>query len=220
MKPSVLCINLGALAEQNVPSTGHGVYPFDLNAVAANNFHFINRAVVDHPNEDSFEFQIGKSMPQILGYIVVKHGEKILSYARKHAEGEARLLGSRSIGFGGHVDLEDYLFAGYDAEAGVCYEPAFPKVLQYSIKRELQEELLLNTLDDSQIKFEGIIVDTNDSVGMVHRGLLCVIELENPSEVTSTKETQDLLWQPLDELKKDVDLYEGWSQIAIASELI
>ncbi|MFX9003735.1 hypothetical protein ABTN42_19625, partial [Acinetobacter baumannii] len=118
------------------------------------------------------------------------------------------------------VVLEDYLFAGYDAEAGVCYEPAFPKVLQYSIKRELQEELLLNTLDDSQIKFEGIIVDTNDSVGMVHRGLLCVIELEDTSEVTSTKESQDLLWQPLDELKKDVDLYEGWSQIAIASELI
>lgn len=215
MKPSVLCINLGALAEQNVPSTGHGVYPFDLNAVAANNFHFINRAVVDHPNEDSFEFRIGKSMPQILGYIVVKHGDEILSYARKHS-GESRLLGSRSIGFGGHVDLEDYGFTAIQKGR----EPSFVEVLQYSVERELFEELQLDSIDETTIQFKGLIVDTTNHVGEVHRGLLSVIEVADKSAVTSTKETQDLLWQPLDELKKDVDLYEGWSQIAIASELI
>ncbi|EPJ6996815.1 hypothetical protein LB169_002344 [Acinetobacter baumannii] len=220
MKPSVLCISLGALDVQNVPSTGHGVHPFDLNAVPGDQFHFINRAVVDHTDVSSFEFKVGNFMPQILGYIVVKHQGQILTYARKHSAGESRLLGSRSIGFGGHVDLEDYLFAGYDEAAGVCYEPDFPTVLQYSIKRELQEELLLDIIDDSQIKFEGIIVDTHDSVGMVHRGLLCVIELDNPSDVTSTKETQDLVWQSIEGLKKDIDLYEGWSQIAINSGLI
>lgn len=215
MKPSVLCVNLSALTEQGVPLTGHGLYPFNIHYVADNQYHFINRSIVDTEDSNSFAFQVGEAFPQILGYIVIKHGDKYLSYARKYS-GETRLLGSRSIGFGGHVDLADYGFTA--AQTGD--EPSMVQVLQFSIERELFEELQLDTVDETKIKFEGVIVDTTNDVGKVHRGLLCVIELDDSSNVTSTKETQDLKWLTLTELKEDFELYENWSQITINSQVI
>lgn len=211
MKPSVLCISLDTLTHQIVPTEGFGIHPFNLEEVPANKFHFINREVVDSVNPESFYHQVGEIFPQILGYIIVRSGNEILSYARKHS-GEVRLLGSRSIGFGGHVDIEDAILntnGSINADA----------TLRRSIVRELEEELELS-IDPSDCKYHGIIVDTTNSVGKVHRGLLCVIEVEDKTSVTSTKETQDLQWLSLHDLRADIEMYEPWSQIAINSSLI
>lgn len=215
MKPSVLCISNSALANQGVPLEGHDLFPFDINQVPADQFHFINRGIVDTTDHYSFEFDLATVLPQILGYIIVKHGDEILSYARKHS-GEARLLGSRSIGFGGHVDLEDYGFTAIQKGS----EPTIVEVLQYSVERELFEELQLDAIDESAVQFKGLIVDTTNHVGEVHRGLLSVIEVTDKAAVTSTKETQDLKWLTIDQLKTDLELYENWSQIAIKSGVI
>lgn len=215
MKPAVLCIDRRALSEQEIPTIGYDILPFDITKVPSDAFSFINRKVVDTTESQTLDALLAPAFPQILGYIVIKHGDKYLSYARKYS-GEARLLGARSIGFGGHVDLADYGFTAVQTGD----EPSMVQVLQFSIERELFEELELESLDETSIEFKGLIVDTTNDVGKVHRGLLCVIELDDPSDVSSTKETQDLKWFTLNELKEDLELYENWSKLAINSQLI
>lgn len=212
MKPAVLCVDRHALAEQNIPFMGKGLYNFELLDIPADKFHFINREIVDTQELLGLEAEIGRHFPQILGYVMITSGNKILSYARKHS-GEARLLGNRSIGFGGHVDLDDAIFAGYDEHGGVLYSPSFPDIIRHSVVRELSEELGLS-IDMDEVNFTGLIIDTTNPVGSVHAGLLCTVEVL-PKQVTSTLETQDLQWLTIDELKANDELYESWSQIVI-----
>lgn len=205
MKPAVLCISREELVKQGIPSDALGVYHFDLESVPDDSFHFINRKVVDSTVAGSFDEQVGQNFPQILGYVVLKHEDKYLSYARKYS-GELRLLGNRSIGFGGHADIEDSRVK----EDGSINPAA---VIEDSVERELREELDYNRWVSIPRKAE-LIVDTSNPVGKVHVGLLVMLDA-NPHDLTSTKETQDLQWLTLEELQADRDLYEGWSKIVI-----
>lgn len=218
---NVLCVSRSALTEQGVPNTGHGLYRFNLGKVSHGNFSFLERAIVDDKavGENS---RLGIANPQVLGYIVVRHGDEVLTYARKHSPNEQRLLGSRSLGFGGHADWNESWHYQDDAVNFVMGEAV----------RELAEELNLNCEYAKQLTELGrVIIDMRENsdpakkgqvpVGQVHMGY--VLELWVPSKdvVEETKEAQDLKWVTLDsELTKDHDLYESWSQILMDEYLM
>lgn len=207
MKPSVLCITRNALSEQNIPSTNcHGLYPFSLTTVAANQFHFINRDVVD--SHYPAHHEVGCTLPQILAYCLIHCEGKILTYSRNKGA-ETRLHGSRSIGFGGHVDIADY---SEQSDEYVGYLGALIKACE----RELQEELdLLLTIPENS--FTHLIVDQTNPVGAVHVGLPLHIHLPHPDEVTvDPNEISDPVWLTVEELKANVQEYENWSQILIS----
>ena len=206
MKPSVLCINRSAIVTQGIPANNaHGIYPFDLSQVAQNQYHFINRDVVDSNEKE--KHLIGCALPQILGYCVIKCGNHVLTYARKRGA-EARLHGNRSIGFGGHVDIADY---SEQTDEYVGYLGALIKACE----RELHEELgLVTTVGTRQ--FSSIIVDQTNPVGSVHVGLPLEIHLLHKDEVTvDPEEISDSLWLSTDELKANIDEYENWSKLLI-----
>ena len=111
MKPMVLCISRVALSEQSIPPSVQGIFPFNLDKVSPENFHFINRKIVDSDKE--LYKNMAYYFPQILPYIAVMDTDgKYLTYSRNGTE--SRLHGSRSIGIGGHIDLED-MFSNYDS---------------------------------------------------------------------------------------------------------
>lgn len=206
MKPSVLCITRNALSEQNIPSSNaNGIYPFSLNQVAENQFHFINRDIVDDSYPDNHA--VGCLLPQILGYCVIRCGEYVLTYSRKRGA-ESRLHGSRSIGFGGHVDISDY---SEQSDEYVGYLGALIKACE----RELHEELGLHSFVDTRL-FDSIIVDQTNSVGEVHVGLPLHFHLQTRDELEiNPDEISDPVWVTISDLKNEKDQYENWSKLLI-----
>ena len=205
MKPAVLCITRQALPVHIPQSSAYGIYDIDLNQVPSDQFHFINRNIVDASDPD--RYSVGRLLPQILAYSVIRCGNEILTYSRKKGA-ESRLHGSRSIGFGGHVDIADY---SEQADEYVGYLGALIKACE----RELHEELgLVTTIGTRQ--FDSIIVDQTNPVGSVHVGLPLEITLLHKYEVqVDPEEISDPIWLSINELKANIDAYENWSKLLI-----
>lgn len=206
MKPMVLCISRDALTEQSIPPSVQGIFPFNLDKVSPEDFHFINRKIVDSDKE--LYKNMAYYFPQILPYIAVTDGEgKYLSYSRNGTE--TRLHGSRSIGIGGHIDVVDMYDPDYELLNNIK-----ETIIQATI-RELEEEINLLCDGDwlvSKTNLGKLIVDTTNPVGEVHVGLFSklVYPHAQPQE-----ELHDAKWLTIDELKASIDEYENWSKLII-----
>ena len=156
------------------------------------NHYWFDRTIVD--GKEPKYFDVGKQFPQLLPYIIVKCGDKYLSYYRKGKED--RLLGKRSIGFGGHIepdDIENYL----DIVKPAC--------------RELQEELGLSI---KPVNLNKLIISKYDNVSRVHVGLLMMIELDNPDMIKPDKnEIINPEWLSIDSIRANLDQFESWSRL-------
>ena len=206
MKPMVLCISRDALTEQSIPPSVQGIFPFNLDKVSPEDFHFINRKIVD--SDKKLYKNMAYYFPQILPYITVTDGEgKYLSYSRNGTE--TRLHGSRSIGIGGHIDIVDMYDPDYEVLNNIK-----ETIIQATI-RELEEEINLLCDGDwlvSKTNLGKLIVDTTNPVGEVHVGLFSklVYPHAQPQE-----ELHDAKWLTVDELKASIDEYENWSKLII-----
>ena len=202
----VLCISRDALTEQSIPPSVQGIFPFNLDKVSPEDFHFINRKIVDSDKE--LYKNMAYYFPQILPYIAVTDGEgKYLSYSRNGTE--TRLHGSRSIGIGGHIDVVDMYDPDYELLNNIK-----ETIIQATI-RELEEEINLLCDGDwlvSKTNLGKLIVDTTNPVGEVHVGLFSklVYPHAQPQE-----ELHDAKWLTVDELKASIDEYENWSKLII-----
>ncbi|AWL27169.1 hypothetical protein DJ533_00350 (plasmid) [Acinetobacter defluvii] len=205
MKPPVLCITREELDAQNIPkNNAYGIYSFNMSIVNKSSFHFLNREVADRNNDDEYK-KVGELLPQILVYCVVKHEGKVLTYSRKKGA-ESRLHGSRSIGFGGHVDISDYYHS---------LNNGFINSLAVSAERELREELNYTSTVGSN-EFTSLLVDQSNPVGAVHVGIPILRKIHNINEVeVDPEEISDPIWLSPEELLKDIEQYENWSKILI-----
>lgn len=231
----VMCINRELLSAVGIPTDGAGVYAHDFASLiqeastdSPSDIMYLSRNIVDTKLSGSKLYSmtgaLGVQFPQMLGYITVRCGDKYLSYARK-VSGESRLLGSRSIGFGGHSEPDD-LQTRMDGNNEVHFDPLSSFMLTAS--RELEEELNM-TMDVFTSGLVGeqtlkhVILDNRPdakdpsklAVGQVHAGFVITVEIADPSLVSETKEAQTLQWLTLEELKADFDMYESWSQLLI-----
>ena len=206
MKPMVLCISRDALTEQSIPPSVQGIFPFNLDKISSEDFHFINRKIVDSDKE--LYKNMAYYFPQILPYIAVTDGEgKYLSYSRNGTE--TRLHGSRSIGIGGHIDVVDMYDPDYEVLNNIK-----ETIIQATV-RELEEEINLLCDGDwliSKTNLGKLIVDTTNPVGEVHVGLFSklVYPHAQPQE-----ELHDAKWLTVEELKASIDEYENWSKLII-----
>lgn len=145
------------------------------------------------------------SLKQIIPYIIITCGNRVLQYRRGSGSGETRLLKKRSLGIGGHINDEDGLGANFDAAA---YERA--------LLRELEEELQLPaSFQVSQIKPLALLNDDSNAVGEVHLGVVHQCELL--SDEVSARETAiaELGFFSHEELQQRLEEFESWSQIII-----
>ena len=205
MKPMVLTLDRKAI--ENI---GHltNIHPLDWDKLTTDKFHFLNRGVVDS-KEGYEDILIGQRFAQVLPYIVVKNPEtnEILTYSRNGAE--TRLHGSRSIGIGGHIDIDDIKFN----EEG--FDPL--KTIELSMLREIKEEAGINEIDVEALGgikkiIDRVIIDFSNEVGSVHLGFLGVIET---ADINPEEELFDHRWVSIDELKQTIDEYESWSRMII-----
>lgn len=203
----VLCIARTALQQQNIPTQANGIYPFDLKEIDFKDFQFINRKICDDKNDNSWNHLLAAVFPQILPYIAVMDTDgKYLTYSRNGTE--TRLHGSRSIGIGGHIDLED-MFSNYDSNNIL-------NTIGNAMCRELKEEasITIDAFTNKAISnlFSKLIVDTSNPVGRVHVGLFTTLTFANAKP---QEELHDPQWLTVEELKATIDQYENWSKLII-----
>lgn len=144
------------------------------------------------------------SHKQIIPYVLLTHGEKVLFYVRGKKAGEQRLVAKGSIGIGGHMnDNDESLFALDEA------------AYRAGVEREVSEEISINT------KFEDRIVallnDDSNEVGQVHLGVIHVFKLTEPKVEKREAMITNTAFLDKDELQARRDSLETWSQICLDS---
>jgi predicted NUDIX family phosphoesterase len=140
---------------------------------------------------------------QLIPYIVLRCGERVLHYTRGKAGTEARLRARRSIGVGGHICAED---------AAASEDPYRTGML-----RELAEEVLLETA--WRERCVGLINDDRTPVGQVHLGIVHVLDLEEPKARCRESALVESGFAPLAELRRRRDEFETWSQFLLEGGL-
>lgn len=142
------------------------------------------------------------SLKQIIPYVLIRRGNRLLHYVRGKGSGEKRLVAKGSIGIGGHINPhdEDLFRTGLE-----CYEEA--------VRRELHEELRIDAHPATRIV--ALINDDSTPVGQVHFGVVHVCELGDEDVSRGEACITDLRFLTLDELTARRDRLESWSQFCL-----
>ena len=142
------------------------------------------------------------SLKQVIPYVVITDGERVLHYVRGKKAGEQRLVAKGSIGIGGHINDEDHsLFAvGMDA-------------FRAAVEREVREEL--NVEGGFDAKPVGLINDDSVEVGRVHFGVVHVLR-RRPEQVRKREQViAQQEWLTPAELRERRERMETWSQFCL-----
>jgi predicted NUDIX family phosphoesterase len=141
---------------------------------------------------------------QLIPYVLLVHGGRVLFYVRGKKAGEQRLVSKGSIGIGGHInDSDEGLFAMDEA----AYLEA--------VRREVCEELNVQT--DFQNRIVALLNDDTTEVGRVHLGVVHVFTLETDAVQKREAMITNLAFLTKDELLARRDTMETWSQICLDS---
>ena len=141
---------------------------------------------------------------QIIPYVLLACGAKVLHYVRGKKAGEQRLAAKGSIGIGGHMNESDESLFAVDEAA-----------YRAGVEREVNEEIKIDT------KFEDRIVallnDDTTEVGRVHLGVVHVFKLAEPKVEKREAMITSLGFLGKDELLARRESLETWSQLCLDS---
>ncbi|TWT37451.1 hypothetical protein KOR34_24020 [Posidoniimonas corsicana] len=150
------------------------------------------------------------SFKQLIPYCLFRYTDeagvvRVFSYQRGQSGGEARLKAKRSVGVGGHISTLDHQGDAQAADSAAVYRAG--------LMRELDEEVSIDAASEESCV--GMINDDETDVGRVHLGVVHVFDMESPAVAPREEDIQDASFLPLDEIAKQLDNYETWSQIAV-----
>lgn len=163
---------------------------------------------------DRLAAEENENQKQIIPYVVIRKGNKVLAYMRSKKSGEGRLHNKWSIGIGGHINPKD----NTNDKIGINM------ILSNAVTRELYEELEWGDTYDQTIESTrelGILYDDKDPVGRVHIGYVLIIDLpESETEYPQPREDTiaDCQWFTLKQASQLMNL-EGWSTIVVEAML-
>ncbi len=232
-KPAAMCMkdsDLFPILQKSVPTFMPGFFGYqafdeetfrNLTKDAINLTAFIPRV----------DCEVDPSYRQFIPYSVIESSDgKILVYNRQgkeSSEGESRLAGAASIGFGGHVDIQDY-----------GNPVSLMRPLRSAVYRELQEELYHCDAQhkkifeefEYEIEWKGIIRSFQTGVDSVHLGVIALVKLYTHSVQMGITERQrcgfysnepdqiqNLRWVDKQDLVNEPNM-ESWSQHLINSQ--
>ncbi len=142
------------------------------------------------------------SYKQIIPYVLMRSGDRYLSYVRGKRAGETRLVEKRSIGIGGHINPTDdmALFDPYETYLN-------------AVHREVAEEVHVDSPYKETIF--GLLNDDSNEVGRVHLGVVHLWELERPTVSRREQMITQMEFLPIEELRKHRESMETWSQLCL-----
>jgi predicted NUDIX family phosphoesterase len=141
---------------------------------------------------------------QIIPYVLLVCGDKVLHYVRGKKAGEQRLVAKGSIGIGGHMnDGDESLFAWDEA------------AYRAGVEREVSEELKIESPFEDKIV--ALLNDDASEVGRVHLGIVHIFKLAEPKVEKREAMITSLAFLSREELLQRRDNLETWSQYCLAS---
>jgi predicted NUDIX family phosphoesterase len=138
------------------------------------------------------------SYKQLIPYVVLRWREQLFYYTRGTSGTEARLRSLRSIGVGGHI-------CQADAGAAGAYRTG--------MLRELAEEVVIETTFTERMI--GLINDDRTPVGMVHLGIVHVVDLASPAVRRGEDALDACGFADLGQLRSETAHFETWSQFLL-----
>lgn len=156
---------------------------------------------------------------QLIPYVVVRCQGDIAVYSRTAKSTESRLHDMLSIGFGGHIDLDDIISNNSHVDV--------KQTIINSCYRELHEELNIEidnvVVQDHWTNREQAhmhIISNEDAVGTVHLGMLYLVEVSDRNQLVVEPELNFTGWFPETYLRANLsDEFsglEGWSRAVFA----
>jgi predicted NUDIX family phosphoesterase len=142
------------------------------------------------------------SYKQIIPYLVLRHGDRVLCYTRGKSGGEARLHAKMSVGIGGHMNDGDTHAAHFDRAAYLR-----------AVERELHEELEIP--GPYRQHAVALINDDTNEVGRVHLGVVHLVEVDSTDIRPREDSIRDPAFFTAAELQAQHDRLETWSQICL-----
>jgi predicted NUDIX family phosphoesterase len=157
---------------------------------AASNILYLNRS----------EAELDKNHKQLIPYVLVICGNKILRYRRGKGGGEKRLHGLFSVGVGGHISEED--------------NGLFTNAVGYneSMRRELMEEVAIEGAQEAAV---AVINDDSTDVGYVHFGVVHVLNVSGEDVAGNRSGIVSPEFVPIAEATRDLSEYESWSRFCL-----
>ncbi|MGA3170757.1 MAG: hypothetical protein ABSE62_07055 [Chthoniobacteraceae bacterium] len=140
---------------------------------------------------------------QIIPYVLLTHGGKVLHYVRGKKSGEQRLVSKGSIGIGGHMNDGDNSLFSFDGESAYLE----------GVRREISEELNIGTSYRNRVA--ALLNDDSNEVGQVHMGVVHVFELAEPKVEKNEAMITNLAFLTPEELRERRETLETWSQICL-----
>ncbi len=148
------------------------------------------------------EAEQDKRYKQLIPYVLIICGDKILQYRRGKGGQETRLHGLYSVGIGGHIAEEDHgLFTSAQG-------------YQEGMRRELIEEVDI-AADDLNDMPVALINDDSTEVGYVHLGVVHILHVTNENVAGRRSGILAPEFVPINEALKNPGSYETWSRFCL-----
>jgi predicted NUDIX family phosphoesterase len=146
------------------------------------------------------EAEQDKRYKQLIPYVLIFCGDRILRYRRGKGGQETRLHGLFSVGIGGHISEDDH--------------GLFSKQLGYEegMRRELKEEVDIEATDAPAV---ALINDDSTDVGSVHFGVVHVMHAASEEIVGRRSGIVAPEFIPVSEATKQLSAYESWSRFCL-----
>ena len=141
---------------------------------------------------------------QIIPYVLLAGGDKVLHYVRGKKAGEQRLVAKGSIGIGGHMNDNDESLFAWDEAA-----------YRAGVEREVNEEIKIDSSFDDRIV--ALLNDDTTEVGQVHLGIVHVFNLAEPKVEKREAMITNLAFLSQAELMTRRESLESWSQLCVDS---
>jgi predicted NUDIX family phosphoesterase len=140
------------------------------------------------------------SYKQLIPYVIMSHEGKYLSYVRGKRAGEARLVGNRSIGIGGHINPADDM---------PLFNTDFYETYLAAVDREVAEEVSVETKHTNHIV--ALLNDESNEVGSVHLGIVHYWVLDEPKVNKREQMITQMAFMAPAELLEIKNTLETWS---------
>jgi len=146
------------------------------------------------------EAELDKRYKQLIPYVLILCGDRILRYRRGKGGQETRLHGLFSVGIGGHIaDEDDNLFSAH-------------RGYHDGMRRELKEEVDIEATNEVAV---ALINDDSTEVGQVHFGVVHVMHVATEDVVGHRSGIVAPEFVSIAEATKDLNAYETWSRFCL-----
>jgi predicted NUDIX family phosphoesterase len=147
------------------------------------------------------EAEHDKRYKQLIPYSILISNDRLLQYQRGRGGAETRLHGLASIGVGGHISEEDHGLFSKDA---LGYHDG--------MWRELKEEVDIEPLKEAAV---AVINDDSTEVGLVHFGVVHIVQVANEKVVGRRKGILAPEFVPISAAVRNSANYESWSRFCL-----